>query len=76
MERAHANGMASIGRYENGIKFVRKLFVGGNWKCNGDTKFAQDFTTNTLNKITHSQECVDVIVSPTNLHMTTVKDIL
>jgi len=76
LERAYANGMASIGKYEKGIKFVRKFFVGGNWKCNGDSTFSHEFSKNVLNNLKHKNESIDVIVAPTNLHLTTVKEIL
>ena len=76
LERAHANGMASMGKYEKGIKFVRKFFVGGNWKCNGDSEFSTEFPKNVLNQLKHKKESVEVIVAPTNLHLTTVKELL
>ena len=68
--------MASKGKYEKGIKFVRKFFVGGNWKCNGDSTFSTDFPKNVLNSLKHNKDQVEVIVAPTNLHLTTVKGIL
>lgn len=76
LERAHANGMASMGKYEKGIKFVRRFFVGGNWKCNGDSAFSQDFPKNVLNNLKHKADSMDVIVAPTNLHLSTVKELL
>jgi len=76
LERAHANGMAAKGQYEKGIKFVRKLFVGGNWKSNGDASFSTEFPKTILNQLKHNKDSVDVVVAPTNLHLTTVKEIL
>ena len=68
--------MAAKGQYEKGIKFVRKLFVGGNWKSNGDASFSTEFPKTILNQLKHNKDSVDVVVAPTNLHLTTVKEIL
>jgi len=68
--------MAAKGQYDKGIKFVRKLFVGGNWKSNGDSAFSTEFPKNVLNQLKYNKDSVDVVVAPTNLHLTTVKGIL
>lgn len=73
LDRAQANGAASVGKYEKGIKNVRRLFVGGNWKCNGDTAFASEFPTSVLNKLKHNPKSVEVVVAPTALHLTAVQ---
>lgn len=73
MERAQANGAAAVGKYAKGIKHVRKAFVGGNWKCNGDTAFASEFPANVLNNLKHNTKSVEVVVAPTSLHLTTVQ---
>lgn len=62
-----------MGKYPKGIKNLRKLFVGGNWKCNGDTKFAKDFPSSVLNGLKHNKQMVEVVVAPTSLHLTTVQ---
>ena len=48
---------------------MRKLFVGGNWKCNGNVAFVKDFPTTVLNKMKIDASKVEVLVSPTNLHL-------
>ena len=73
LERAEANGAAAVGKYAKGIKHVRRIFVGGNWKCNGDTAFANEFPATVLNKLKHKTNMVEVIVAPTSLHLTTVQ---
>lgn len=62
-----------MGKYPKGLTNPRKLFVGGNWKCNGDTKFAKDFPKSTLNTLKHNKQMVDVVVAPTSLHLSTVQ---
>lgn len=49
---------------------MRKLFVGGNWKCNGTVQFAKDFPEKVLNKVKYDSSKVEVVVAPTALHMT------
>lgn len=49
---------------------MRKLFVGGNWKCNGTTQFARDFPEKVLNKVKYDSSKVEVVVAPAALHMT------
>ena len=69
LERAEANGAASMGKYSKGIKNLRKTFVGGNWKCNADSKFAQEFPTKVLNNIKHDTKMVDVCIAPSSLYL-------
>lgn len=76
LERAQANGQAQLGQYPNGIKNTRKIFVGGNWKCNGDVDFISEFPHNILNNLRHDVDQVDVVVAPTTLHLMMVKQIL
>jgi triosephosphate isomerase len=55
---------------------MRKFLVGGNWKQNGTLKFANDFSANTLKKITYNTQKVEVVVAPTALHLLTAKNAL
>lgn len=55
---------------------MRKLLVGGNWKQTGTVKFAKDFTENVLNKAKFDQSKVEVVVSPSTLHLLTVHQLL
>ena len=55
---------------------MRKFIVGGNWKCNGNMQFAKDFPTQVLNTMKFNPDKVEVVVAPTNLHLTTVQQAL
>lgn len=46
----------------------RKIFIGGNWKCNGDRKFVKDHSTFLKSLIFDSSKC-DVVVCPTFIHI-------
>jgi triosephosphate isomerase len=52
---------------------VRKLLVGGNWKCNGNLAFAKSFPNEVLNKLVFDTSKVDVVVAPAAIHLTTVQ---
>ena len=52
---------------------LRKYLVGGNWKSNGSMAFAKSFTNDVLNKLAFDPKNVDVVVSPTNLHLPAVQ---
>lgn len=65
-----------MGKYSKGITNLRRYFVGGNWKCNGDTAFVSDFPTNVLNKLNHNKQMVEVVVAPTSLHISTVQKVI
>jgi triosephosphate isomerase len=55
---------------------VRRLFVGGNWKCNGTVSFVKDIATNLLNTLKFDHHKVDVLVAPVALHIPTAKAML
>lgn len=46
----------------------RKVFIGGNWKCNGDVKFVKDHCA-FLKSINFDSNKCEVIVCPTNIHI-------
>lgn len=48
---------------------MRKLFVGGNWKCNGSVDFSRTFPTNVLKTLAFNQAKVEVVVAPSFLHI-------
>ena len=52
----------------------RNYVIGGNWKSNGDWEFVNSFPKEVLNKSTFDASKVEVIVAPTDLHLSTVKD--
>lgn len=52
---------------------MRRLMVGGNWKCNGTMAFAKSHTTDVLNKLKFNPKKVDVVVAPTALHIPAVQ---
>ena len=48
---------------------MRKLLVGGNWKCNGTVDFSRSFPSNVLKTLSFNQNKVEVVVAPNNLHI-------
>lgn len=46
----------------------RRVFIGGNWKCNGDKKFVKDHCAFLKSVNFDSNKC-EVIVCPTNIHL-------
>ena len=55
---------------------MRRLMVGGNWKCNGTMAFAKSHTTDVLNKMKFDPKKVDVVVAPTALHIPAVQAVV
>ncbi len=55
---------------------MRKYLVGGNWKCNGTLEFARKFPTEVLKPLVFDPSRVEVVVAPSNLHITTVQQAL
>ena len=55
--------------------YDRKYVIGGNWKSNGDIDFATKHVTDTLNKCEFDSKNVEVVVAPTDIHLTTVKSL-
>jgi triosephosphate isomerase len=53
---------------------MRKLLVGGNWKCNGTVAFAKEFPQKVLNTIKYDHKKVEVVVAPAQLHLTIAKE--
>lgn len=47
--------------------------VGGNWKCNGNLGFASQFPKDVLQKLSFDHNKVDVVVTPSLMHLTTVQ---
>ena len=48
---------------------MRKLLIGGNWKCNGSVDFSRTFPTNVLKTLSFNQSKVEVVVAPSFLHL-------
>lgn len=46
----------------------RKIFIGGNWKCNGDKQFVKSHS-NFLKSVSFDSAKCDVVVCPTNIHL-------
>ena len=51
---------------------MRRLIVGGNWKCNGSVKFCKEFPETVLNKLNFDGKKVQVIVAPAQAHLAIV----
>jgi triosephosphate isomerase len=56
--------------------YDRQYVIGGNWKSNGDIDFATKHITNTLNKVKFDKKKVEVVIAPTDIHLTTVKSMV
>ena len=54
----------------------RKIFIGGNWKCNGSLQSVKELVGNVLNKAEFDSTKVEVVVAPTNVHISAVRAIL
>lgn len=48
---------------------LRRLFVGGNWKCNNTLAQSKDLVNSVLNKLNFDAAKVDVVVAPVFLHV-------
>lgn len=48
---------------------MRKLLVGGNWKCNGSVDFSRSFPSSVLKTLSFNQNKVEVVVAPSFLHI-------
>jgi triosephosphate isomerase len=57
---------------QNGSVASRKIFIGGNWKCNGDLAFVKSHSE-FLNNIEFDMEKCDVVVCPTYIHIPAVR---
>lgn len=58
------------------MKASRKFFVGGNWKSNGTISSIRDLITKILNPHPFNFSSVDVIISPTFIHLPLVQSLL
>ena len=52
---------------------MRRYLVGGNWKCNGSISFAKTFPAEVLKPVQFNAQKVEVVVAPSNIHMTLVQ---
>lgn len=57
-------------------KISRRLFIGGNWKCNGTTKSATTLINDTVNKIVFNNKKMEILISPVYIHLLGVKQML
>ena len=51
----------------------RNYIIGGNWKSNGDWDFINSFPKDILNKSSFNSSKVEVMVAPTDLHLSAVR---
>ena len=54
---------------------MRKVFIGGNWKSNGNLNFVKSHFENVLNRLSFDSNKCEVIVSPIFLHLGYAKQI-
>ena len=52
----------------------RKLFIGGNWKCNLTLSATKELINSVLKPMPIDSSKVEVAVFPINLHLSTVKN--
>lgn len=57
-------------------KISRRLFIGGNWKCNGTITSSAKLVSETVNKVTFDPKKMEVLVSPIFVHLFDVKKML
>lgn len=57
---------------DTGSSASRKVFIGGNWKSNGDVNFVKSHMK-FLNELQYDKKHCDVLVSPTNIHLSLAK---
>jgi triosephosphate isomerase len=55
---------------------MRKLLIGGNWKCNGTLGFASKFPAEVLAPLAYDINKVEVVVAPTFLHLSAAQQVL
>mmetsp|Transcript_10446 Transcript_10446/g.14437 ORF Transcript_10446/g.14437 Transcript_10446/m.14437 type:complete len:254 (-) Transcript_10446:126-887(-) len=55
---------------------MRRLIVGGNWKCNGSKDFAKNFPKDVLRQLQFNKDKVEVVVAPSFLHAGAVQEAL
>jgi len=58
------------------MKAARKFFVGGNWKSNGSVSSIKDLIGKVLNPHPFDFQSVDVVISPTFVHLPLVQSLL
>lgn len=58
------------------MQAARRLFVGGNWKCNGTLATMSDLVTNVLNPLDVDFSKVQVVVAPVSIHLQAAKQVL
>ncbi len=51
---------------------MRKVFIGGNWKCNNTLGQTQQMITNIIDPLEFDHSKVDVVVAPIYLHLVTL----
>jgi triosephosphate isomerase len=53
--------------------YDRKYIIGRNWKSNGGVDFITKYINENLNNVKYDTEKIEVVIAPTNIHLTTVK---
>jgi triosephosphate isomerase len=54
---------------------MRKVFIGGNWKSNGNVSFVKSHFEKVLNQLKFDSNKVDVVVSPMSIHLGLAKEV-
>lgn len=55
---------------------LRKVFIGGNWKSNGDIKFLKSHLSSVINNLKFDNNKCEVVIAPVSIHLATAKQLL
>jgi triosephosphate isomerase len=61
---------------ESDQNIQRRLFIGGNWKCNGDSSFLKSHINTNINTLSFDISKLEVVIAPTFLHLYEAKSLL
>jgi len=67
---------SSISSSSTGSSSSRRVFIGGNWKCNGTRSTIESLVSKLNSVVNDIPKNVDVCVAPTNIHLDLVKSTL
>ena len=57
-------------------KLSRKIFIGGNWKCNNTLAETRNLMSNVINKINYDADRMEVLICPSTIHLAEVANTL
>lgn len=57
-------------------KLARKIFIGGNWKCNNTLADTRNLMNDVINKINFDPKAMEVLICPSTIHISEVANTL